>query len=369
MSKAKPNSILWVDDDPYRLKKVGSLLSREFRLVLMHPSQLEAETDGFSRLSKFISESRFDMVVLDYDLKGLPSQKGGSTFRWRAPFLAEALDSDDRASGSPSEMLPVYLISGHFREARRGFDYRGLDRFDRVLTDSDLKVDLLQKLKRDLADYLAIKRLWKSTNGAHSARLLNFALAALRVPADDKQAVEVASTWFLRRAVVVDTSVKDGQGYSSLSSEYEDISPLSFLRWVRFGLMRIPGPLVDTKRAAVALGMTVDAFKRRDKLFSPTRYKGPFADDLSDGLWWSGSLRHRWIERGDELTAGESVFCSVAQKRGQRIPAEVLAFPEGVSIDAPDVTTVEIPVARMNARVDPFEQLPAPFERIYRVQL
>lgn len=81
--------------------------------------------------------------------------------------------------------------------------------------------------------------------------------------------------------------------------------------WIRHTLMRYPGILIDSLRAAVYLGMSKSSFESEavQGLFRDAEYKGPFASE--DARWWRNRLFESAFEyflEHDNLTASVSEF-------------------------------------------------------------
>jgi hypothetical protein len=72
--------------------------------------------------------------------------------------------------------------------------------------------------------------------------------------------------------------------------------------------LRLPGPLLDRRRAAVAAGLTPEGNGAIDAHIAPARYKGIFAEFYEGGRYWREQLNELRTERGG-LAPAECVAC------------------------------------------------------------
>lgn len=373
--------VLWIDDDPDRRQMASQVAQTVGLLDSVHPLELEEQTDNFKKLGDLLRKRRYDLILMDYDLAGqrAPTPVLGATkFDGRAPRMLGILH--DRGASN----VPIYVVSGHFKDATRSWKYVDLGRFDAVLGDEELdEPAFAQRLRADALEY---RRCLNACRKQSVDQELAKKLAS--VPPEAEGPFLEAAAWLVRAGAstqaVPGSLWEAGQSYATLMLR-GGASTLEFLRWLRLCFLRVPGPLLDERRAAISVGMTPEAFRKRANDFRAARYRGAFGGTLgSYSLWWRNSLEAIVYARAGRVGASESnipslavkafaigkkevQYCSVAKKRGEKVVAETLAYPPDVEITEDGAEEAAEPVARRNASIDTSADLPPPFDRVFRL--
>ena len=319
-----------------------------------------------------IQDDGCGMSLSQYDLRSEPSA-AGELYQGKATAFVGSL----RDAGSEDQGLwdlPVLLISAHFGDPGRRWDYFDLDSYDGIFTLGDFEERAFaQRLIHEGREYGRARALWQEGHrepfAVRASRLVGVAdlpsradfLAALALLGRSSRAVPVVS----------------------------EPGVLRVIRFIRQVLQTTPGPLLSLPWAAVTVGMTLAAFRRREKLFAAARYRGIFSGgppgERGPRWWWRQGLEAEVVRRAKGATSAPSIallagkvfalrdsevaWCSVGRAHRRAEVAEVLALPEGVSPGSPGSDSLMTPIARANAILDGIEDPPPPFLRVFRYRV
>ena len=248
------------------------------------PCELLPPSSSKDELVEALSDGEFDLVILDYRLDDLPevSYRGGSV----------AAELKER-----NPLLPIALFTA--AEKRADFARRNpslSEVFDYIVEkESAQQLSERRKIAGQLGDLaVGFRRIRQAFRRSRSA---------------SAQAILVRSMKAKKNELPTQTHVRGKK----------DAAPLVARRILK-SLLRYPGPLVDESKARALLGLTKQAFRRKQTLcwLGPARYDGVFSEIAE--RWWKGRTQSLLLEGGggDILSSSVERVKAVAAACGVR---------------------------------------------------
>lgn len=240
---------LFIDEQPAEAEKCVALLAETGELEI---DTREPVADvGFVR--EAIEGGKYTGVLLDHALN-----EGSAAISYAGSTIAAFLRSE-------YPHLPVVVLSAKLAEPVESRRYRRTeDLFDLKLDKQDLatNADEVRRQLKALDDgYRTLNDILQNDGKMTAARSL------LGIPADVDDDSE--------RVGVARLLVEEGDG--------ESCQVAKFLLQIA---LRLYGPLLDRRRAAVAAGLAPDENSEVDAFLKPAKYCGAFAELHQGGRYW-----------------------------------------------------------------------------------
>lgn len=262
---------LFIDEQPQEAENCIALLAKPGELEI-EPKQPDVDV-GFVR--KALDAGKYTGVLLDHALN-----EGNAAITYRGSTIAAHIRSE-------YPHLPVVVLSARLTEPAESQRYR------RTEDLFDLRLD-----KQDLA-----------TNADEARRKLNILDDGYQ---DLKAVLEDGSNLAAARSVLgIPAAVdEDSQRLSvaRLLLEEGDGDPCQVAQFLLQVALRLHGPLLDRRRAAVAAGLAPDENGEVDAVLQPAKYGGAFAELDEGGRYWR-ELLSELDELSEVLPRAECVVC------------------------------------------------------------